>query len=108
MAPSWAVVTTTGMLTLLDPDLALSDGVATSRRPQLTLTDRAWIWDFSSQHSRTAPSGGSRYRPTTSTTFASNSGSVENRNDPDRHGWIPCARHALAMVELPTFNRAPN
>ena len=42
----------------------------------------AWIWDFSSTHNTIALRGGSRYRPTTSRTLASNSGSVENLNVP--------------------------
>jgi len=37
----------------------------------------AWIWDFSSTHSTTARSGGSRQRPTISATFSSNIGSFE-------------------------------
>ena len=37
----------------------------------------AWIWDFSSTHSTTARSGGLWYSPTTSTTFSTNSGSVD-------------------------------
>ena len=36
----------------------------------------AWIWDFSSTHSTSACSGGSRYSPTTSRTLSMNSGSV--------------------------------
>src|SRR4030095_8566098 len=38
----------------------------------------AWIWDFSSTQSTTAPAGGSRYRAHRSVTLASSSGSVEN------------------------------
>ncbi len=40
----------------------------------------AWIWDFSSTHNTIAFSGGAKYRPTTSVTFAISSGSVENLN----------------------------
>jgi hypothetical protein len=46
----------------------------------------AWICDFSSTHNTTALSGGAKYSPTTSVTLATSSGSVENRNDSDRHG----------------------
>ena len=38
----------------------------------------AWIWLFSSTHSTTAFSGGLWYSPTTSTTFSTNSGSVDS------------------------------
>jgi hypothetical protein len=37
----------------------------------------AWIWLFSSMHSTIAFSGGARYNPTMSVTFATSSGSVE-------------------------------
>jgi hypothetical protein len=57
MSPSWSPVeplTTTGILTVLDPDLALPAGVATSRWPQLTLADRglprAALWVPSLEH----------------------------------------------------------
>jgi len=50
---------------------------------------RAWIWDFSSTLSTTVFSGGFSYNPTTSPTFASRSGSVENRNDSARQGLLP-------------------
>ena len=50
---------------------------------------RAWIWDFSSTHSTTALSGGARYRPTTSVTLPTSSGSVEYLKVPDLQGWIP-------------------
>ena len=40
----------------------------------------AWMPDFSSTHSTTALSGGLWYRPTTSTTFSTNSGSVDSLN----------------------------
>src|SRR5512135_322921 len=54
---------------------------------------RAWIWDFSSTDSTIVFSGGSRYRPTT---LASNCGSVGNRNDSARQGWIPYPRQMTA------------
>ena len=60
----------------------------------------AWIWDFSSTHSTTAFSGGSRYSPTTSRTLASSSGSVENLNVSARHGCRPHLRQILATVTL--------
>ena len=47
---------------------------------------RAWIWDFSSTLTTTAPAGGSMYRPTTSRSLASNLGSVENLNVSTRCG----------------------
>lgn len=62
---------------------------------------RAWIWDFSSTHSTTALSGGARYRPTTSVTLATSSGSVEYLKVPDLQGWIPWLRHTRATVVLP-------
>src|SRR2546425_763988 len=40
----------------------------------------AWICAFSSTDSTTAPSGGFRYSPTTSTTLSMNNGSVESLN----------------------------
>ena len=46
----------------------------------------AWIWLFSSTHSTIACSGGFRYKPTTSRTLPSSSGSVENLNVSVRHG----------------------
>jgi hypothetical protein len=58
----------------------------------------AWIWDFSSRHSTTALSGGSRYSPTTSQTLASSSGSVENLNVAVCQGLRPCSRQTRATV----------
>src|SRR6478609_9642050 len=60
----------------------------------------AWICDFSSAQSTMASSGGGRYSPTMSVTFATNSGSVENLNVSDRHGCTPTSRHAFATVPL--------
>lgn len=67
---------------------------------------RAWIWDFSSTHSTTAFSGGARYNPTMSVTFATSSGSVLNLKVCSRHGCTPTSRHALATVPLDVFNLA--
>lgn len=39
--------------------------------------------------------------PTTSTTLASSSGSVEKRNPSDRQGWMPYSRQTRATVALP-------
>src|SRR5690349_7840649 len=46
----------------------------------------AWHWDFSSTHRTTAPSGGFRYRPTTSKTLSTNSGSLLSLNVSARCG----------------------
>lgn len=46
-------------------------------------------------------SGGSRYKPTTSVTLATSSGSVENLNVPDLHGATPYSRQARATVAFP-------
>src|SRR5882757_6190500 len=59
----------------------------------------AWIWDFSSTHSTIARSGGSRYRPTTSRTLSTNSGSVDSLNDSDRHGCRPNVRQIRDTVD---------
>src|SRR4051812_24019275 len=59
----------------------------------------AWIWDFSSTDTTTAPSGGSRYKPTTSRILASSRGSVENLNVSTRCGWMSHLRQILATVE---------
>ncbi len=61
----------------------------------------AWIWDFSSTHNTIAFSGGFRYRPTTSRTLASSSGSVENLKVSRRHGLTPYLRQARATVASP-------
>lgn len=53
-------------------------------------------------HSTTAFCGGARYRPTTSVTLPTNSGSVENLNVSDLHGCT-CSRHARAIVAFPTL-----
>src|SRR3954454_21554265 len=47
-------------------------------------------------------SGGARYRPTTSVTLATSSGSVENLNVYTRQGATPYSRQALATVPLLT------
>src|ERR1039458_8332087 len=60
----------------------------------------AWIWDFSSTHSTTALSGGLWYRPTTSTTFSMNSGSVEILNPSVRCGLRSNLRQIRPMVDL--------
>jgi hypothetical protein len=57
----------------------------------------AWIWDFSSIHSTIAFFGGLRYRPITSLTLASSSGSVENLNVSAFHGFTPYRFQAAAM-----------
>ncbi len=56
---------------------------------------RRGIWDFSSTHNTIAFSGGHKYKPTTSVTFPTSSGSVENLNVSLRHGCTPYLRHAL-------------
>ena len=56
----------------------------------------------SSTHSTTALSGGLRYSPTTSRTFASSCGSVENLNVSRRQGCSPYSRHTSATF---TFER---
>jgi len=50
---------------------------------------RACIWLFSSTHTTTAPSGGLRYNPTTSSIFHSRSGSVQNLKVSVRWGFNP-------------------
>jgi hypothetical protein len=66
---------------------------------------RAWIWDFSSIESTTAFSGGSIYRPTTSRTFASSCGPVENLKLSRRHGCRPHLRQIRAThtFEMPSW-----
>jgi hypothetical protein len=49
----------------------------------------AWIWLFSSMHSTTACSGGSRYKPTTSVSL--NAGSLETLKVSTRCGFSPRA-----------------
>src|SRR3954464_3786931 len=65
----------------------------------------AWICDFSSTHSTTAFSGGARYSPTTSTTLATSSGSVENLNVSAFHGLTPYSFHTAATVAWSTPTR---
>src|SRR6476646_6160380 len=52
---------------------------------------RAWTWLFSSTHSTIARSGGFRYKPTTSRTFSTNCGSLENLKFSTRCGCNPKA-----------------
>src|SRR5947209_9838098 len=68
----------------------------------------AWIWDFSSTESTTALSGGFRYKPTTSRTLASSSGSVENLNVSDRHGCRPHLRQIVPTHTCEIPNSAPS
>src|SRR5262245_50084207 len=51
----------------------------------------AWIRDFSSTHSTSAFSGGSRYNPTTSRTVATNCGSLDSLKVSTRCGCSPNA-----------------
>src|SRR5436190_20164148 len=60
----------------------------------------AWIWLFSSTHSTTALSGGLWYRPTTSTTFSTNSGSDDSLNPSARCGLSPKSRQIRPIVDL--------
>ena len=59
----------------------------------------AWMPDFSSTHSTTARSGGSWYSPTTSTTFSTNSGSVDSLNVPVKCGLISNLRQIRPIVD---------
>src|ERR1700678_3652263 len=61
---------------------------------------RAWICDFSSTHSTTAFCGGLWYRPTTSTTFSTNSGSLEILNPSLRCGLRANLRQIRPIVDL--------
>src|SRR6202167_5282858 len=63
---------------------------------------RAWIPDFSSTHSTTAFSGGLWYRPTTSTTFSTNSGSVDSLNPSMRWGFRSNLRQIRPTVDSDT------
>ena len=65
------------------------------------MRSKAWIWVFSSTQTTTAFCGGFMYSPTTSRTFASNSGSVENLNVSTRQGCKSQRRQILATVPLP-------
>ena len=60
--------------------------------------------DFSSMHSTTALSGGSRYSPTTSTSFSSNSGSLDILNVFTRCGFSP-ARATTPAAPSPATPR---
>src|SRR5258705_13065658 len=60
---------------------------------------RAWTWDFSSAQSTTARSGGLWYSPTTSTTFSTNSGSVDSLNVSARCGLRPKSFQIRPIVE---------
>src|SRR5512146_1052701 len=66
----------------------------------------ACTWLFSSRQSTTALSGGFRYRPTTSTSFSSNRGSVDSLNVSTRCGCSPRARHTRCTVTRLTPTRA--
>jgi hypothetical protein len=68
---------------------------------------RAWTWVFSSKLNTTARSGGFRYRPTTSMSLASKSGSLEILKPSTRHGLRPCFRQIRATVSLPIPCRSP-
>ena len=59
----------------------------------------AWIWDFSSTHNTSAPSGGLRYRPTMSRTLSTNSGSGESLKVSTRWGFSPKARQIRLMAD---------
>ena len=76
------------------------------RQHRLPSGPRPGSGDFSSTHSTIAFSGGARYSPTMSVTFATSSGSVENLNVSDRHGCTPSSRHAFATVRCSTFRCA--
>src|SRR5512146_2025620 len=67
----------------------------------------AYTWLFSSRHSTTAFSGGFRYSPTTSTSFSSNRGSVDNLNVSTRCGCSPRARQTRCTVSRLTPPPAP-
>src|SRR6266496_516966 len=56
--------------------------------------------DFSSTHSTTARSGGLWYRPTTSTTFSMNIGSVESLNPSVRCGLSSNFRQIRPIVDF--------
>src|SRR5919206_3660604 len=60
----------------------------------------AWIWDFSSAHSTTAPSGGLKYNPTTSNSLSTNNGSVDSLNVSTRCGLSSNLRQIRPMVDL--------
>ena len=56
--------------------------------------------DFSSTHSTTARSGGWWYKPTTSTTLSTNSGSVDNLNVPVKCGLRSNLRQIRPIVDF--------
>src|SRR5687768_13842196 len=60
----------------------------------------AWICDFSSVHSTTAPSGGLRYNPTTSNSFSTNNGSVDSLNVSVRCGLSSNLRQIRPIVDF--------
>src|SRR4029453_15313880 len=66
----------------------------------------AWIWDFSSTHSTTAASGGSRYRPTTSYTLSTNNGSLDSLKVSARCGWRPKSRQIRPIVDFDNPDRS--
>ena len=69
----------------------------------------AWIWVFSSRLSTIARSGGSRYSPTTSRTFASRAGSVLNLKVSIRWGLRPASAQMrwIVVVLIPVRSGHP-
>jgi hypothetical protein len=65
----------------------------------------AWHWVFSSKLKTTARLGGFMHSPTTSTSLASNCGSLEILNVLTLHGLRLWSVQTLAMVSLPSPNR---
>jgi hypothetical protein len=65
----------------------------------------AWHWVFSSKLNTTARSGGFMYRPTTSTSFSSNRGSLETLNVSTLQGFRSWSRQIRATLSLPIPNR---
>ena len=59
----------------------------------------AWIWVFSSTQSTSARSGGSRYSPTTSRTFSTNSGSLDSFHESCLCGANPNARQTRETID---------
>src|SRR5436305_1956084 len=62
----------------------------------------AWLTLSSSQLNTRAGSGGSRYGPTTSSSFSTNRLSLESLNDLTRCGLSPCSCHTRRTVEALT------
>src|SRR5215472_1967258 len=62
--------------------------------------------DFSSTHSTTAVSGGSWYKPTTSTTLSTNSGSEDSLKVPVKCGFRSNFRQIRPIVDLDSPLRA--